>query len=801
MTDYNIPDNNLIMHHHVSGKICPGPWAKSEEALGQFYDFKKKVLAIKSGGGVGTSSSDDSSTTTTIEERDFSKLPASVRMSAIINAGISAAMGDNYEEAKQHYLEQAYDQYFGGPTTTTTTSNSDTSDSSSTGTSSGSATLDPGNVPKSVWDYFTSKGYSTYGTAGIMGNMNHESGMIVNRKQGDFSNGYTASAQYTKAADDGSIDFVHDSIGYGLVQFTYYTLKQALLDRAKREGKSVGDLGVQLDEIDSYLNGNGLAGRLKSATSVRQASDIFLHEYERPADQSAAVEQTRASAGESFFNQFAKGSVGNGYGDLEQAYEAFRSRCSFNTKAVGYGPANWLNIVDATKKAVAATGCSYDQNGYIEITVNGETISMRQDCSGFVGACLWFYGVKDISLRDGWTGTYAPGNQSLVNAGFKCMHNVPQSEYQPGDIIVNLSSHIEIFAGPGKVYNCGTTGGLQAPGPIGGPSYSSYEVVWRPSDPGSVDGTSSSDNTSSSTSSSGVTGSINNYMDPFSRMVGGLGNIVLQTVDGKPIAFGPGENSPQKFFKNTLGGKITSTYGKRSSKLGNEFHRGVDIQAPKGRKIYSPISGKVVSKGNDVAGYGNYAVVRDNRGKNHLFAHMDNESYYGIGDNVNQFDVIGEVGSSGRSTGSHLHYEIRNNGNKYSTIDPSKYSYESDVSKSLNIHNAGRSNYASDPSDAVGSGNRDIPTTNIADKLEAASNTEIIADKMDAIIDALKVMVTNTSRPIQPATSTITQNNTTVYGTGDKKKTQTKTVEKKQKTSTREDEILAGIHKTIAKRD
>lgn len=811
MNDYSIPDDNLIMHHHVSGKLCPGPWTRNEKALDQFYDFKKKVLAIKAGGGVGTSGSSGGTTTTTTTtgERDLSKLPASVRMGAIINAGISAAMGDNYEEAKQHYLEQAYDQYFGAPETTTTTETTgDTNTSGSSTFPGGSVSLDYGDVPKSIWNYFISKGYSPYGTAGIMGNMNHESGMIVNRKQGDFSNGYAASEQYTQAADSGAIDFVHDSIGYGLVQFTYHTLKQALLDRAKAEGKSVGDLGVQLDEIDSYLNANGLAGRLKTATSVREASNIFLHEYERPADQSAAVEQTRASAGESFFNQYNNSSVGNGLGDIGQMYKAYMSRNTFSkrSRAVGYGD-NWLATVAATKQAVAATGCTYNKAGCIDITVNGETVSMRQDCSGFVGACLWFYGIKDDSIRTGWTGIYGPENQAMKNGGFTCLKWTGEGDLQPGDILVSLASHMEIWAGPGLVYNAGSTDALRAPGVTGGPSHSSYDYVWRPGDPGSVDGIissntedSSTDNTSI-TSAGGVAG-MNTLMDPFSRMVSGLGNIMLQTIDGTPIAFGPGDaKKPKNFFTNTLNGKITSDYGKRSSALGNEFHRGVDIAASKGSKIYSPVSGHIVSKGNDVAGYGNYAVVKDQKGKNHLFAHMNKESYYGLGDRVNQFDVIGEVGSTGKSTGDHLHYEIRNNGSKYSTIDPMKYSYENDTSKSLNINNSNQANYPKDPNEAVGSGSRDITPSSIADKLEAASNSEVIVDKMDAIIDALKVMVTNTSKPItQPASSTITQNNTTVYGVGDKKKTSTKIIETKQPKSTREAEILANIHNTIARR-
>lgn len=829
LKDYNIPQDHLIMHHHVSGKICPAPWVQDESKLANWEAFKQKVATGVSGttNSVGTSDSLSGTTTTTTEtttaeaERDFDKLSSGAYMTAIANATIAASMGDDYEQAKQHYLEAAYDQQFGGPetttTTTTTTTPGTTDASNSISATSGSgtvSTLDPNNVPQSVWNYFTSKGYSTYGTAGIMGNMNHESGMIVNRKQGDFSNGYTASADYTKAADAGSIDFVNDSIGYGLVQFTYHTLKQSLLNRAKSEGKSVGDLGVQLDEIDNYLNGNGLAGKLKAATSVRQASNIFLHEYERPADQSAAVEATRASAGESFFAQFAK-STGYGPGpDGKNILQILSKKNPLNyrakrSRAVGYG-GNWLEICAEVKRQMnaqcAAKGQWYSWYDYVPISVNGVDISIRQDCSGYVGGCLTVYGCAN--MLNTATPAYYRGNQDLINAGFKDMDWPGQENLLPGDIIVDTNpgagGHVEVYAGNGQVYSAGSDAAIQNPGTTG-ISRSSYPIVWRPSDAGAVGSIAQSSNATNSTNSTTTTTETTEnkpeYMDPFTRMISGFNNIALTTTKGRAIAFGDGDN-PETFFTNTLGGNISSTYGRRSGELGNEFHRGMDIEAPSGRKIYSPVNGKIVSKGSDVAGYGNYAVVRDRRGKNHIFAHMKNPSVYGIGDDIGRYDVLGEVGSTGRSTGSHLHYEIRNNGNKYSTVDPSNYSYKDDISKSLNIHNANQSIGTSQTETAsVGSGNRDIDTNSVKEKLNVAINTKSIEGKMDTMIEALQMMVENTSHTINTATPSITQNNTTVYGNGDKKTTTTKKqIEKKDETRTREGDILVGMHKVIAKR-
>ena len=116
-------------------------------------------------------------------------------------------------------------------------------------------------------------------------------------------------AQYTAAVDNGSYgNFVKDKAGYGLVQWTYYTRKQALFDYAKKAGASIGSLDMQLaflwDELQGYKT---VINALKSAESVRAASDAVLLGFEKPADQSEAVQRKRAEYGEAYYKKYAGG--------------------------------------------------------------------------------------------------------------------------------------------------------------------------------------------------------------------------------------------------------------------------------------------------------------------------------------------------------------------------------------------------------------------------------------------------------------------------------------------------------------
>ena len=100
--------------------------------------------------------------------------------------------------------------------------------------------------------------------------------------------------------------------------------------------------------------------------------------------------------------------------------------------------------------------------------------------------------------------------------------------------------------------------------------------------------------------------------------------------------------------------KITSSYGKRWGKL----HEGLDIKVYKGDSIKSAFSGKVRIVKYDSSGWGYYIVIRHNNGLETLYAHLSKQLVK-ENDSVKVGQVIGLGGNSGRSTGSHLHFECR----------------------------------------------------------------------------------------------------------------------------------------------
>lgn len=166
------------------------------------------------------------------------------------------------------------------------------------------------NNEEKIWNFLSSKIKNDFGVAGLMGNMYAESGLnpINLQNSGNKSLGMT-DEEYTKAVDNGTYtNFVRDSQGYGLVQHTYWNRKQNLLNYARTMCCSIGDLEMQLNFLMWELqNGyRSVWNKLPSSTSVRQASDIVLTEFEKPADQSENVKIKRASFGQQYYDKYYK---------------------------------------------------------------------------------------------------------------------------------------------------------------------------------------------------------------------------------------------------------------------------------------------------------------------------------------------------------------------------------------------------------------------------------------------------------------------------------------------------------------
>ena len=159
-----------------------------------------------------------------------------------------------------------------------------------------------------IWNYLKSKGLSDWGVAGLMGNLYAESGLRPNNLQNTYEGKLgMADAEYTELVDKGVYtNFVRDSAGYGLAQWTYWSRKEALLAYAKASGKSIGDLEMQLEFLLKELSSYGLLGKLKTVSTVLEASNVILLEFEKPASMNTAATQIkRAEYGQKYFDKYA----------------------------------------------------------------------------------------------------------------------------------------------------------------------------------------------------------------------------------------------------------------------------------------------------------------------------------------------------------------------------------------------------------------------------------------------------------------------------------------------------------------
>ena len=161
---------------------------------------------------------------------------------------------------------------------------------------------------KKLWDVLLAKIGNEYGVAGLMGNLYAESALRSNNLQQTYekSLGFTDES-YTSAVDDGSYtNFIKDSAGYGLAQWTYWSRKQGLIEYAQSVGKSIGDFEMQMEYLIKELETNhkSTLKALKAAQSVFEASTYVLIHYEAPADQGEAVQAKRASYGEKYYSAY-----------------------------------------------------------------------------------------------------------------------------------------------------------------------------------------------------------------------------------------------------------------------------------------------------------------------------------------------------------------------------------------------------------------------------------------------------------------------------------------------------------------
>jgi murein DD-endopeptidase MepM/ murein hydrolase activator NlpD len=155
--------------------------------------------------------------------------------------------------------------------------------------------------------------------------------------------------------------------------------------------------------------------------------------------------------------------------------------------------------------------------------------------------------------------------------------------------------------------------------------------------------------------SSAMSGEIMHGLNFSNRFPAGLGSIVN-------VAYAPSVWPVQ--------GIVTSSFGSRLDPFKGEgaFHTGIDISATEGDAVRAPADGIVLKAGMGT-GYGREVVVDHGHGVETLYAHLSGFAVI-AGQDVHRGDILGYVGSSGHSTGPHLHYEVRIHD---TPVNPSKY--------------------------------------------------------------------------------------------------------------------------------
>jgi len=141
--------------------------------------------------------------------------------------------------------------------------------------------------------------------------------------------------------------------------------------------------------------------------------------------------------------------------------------------------------------------------------------------------------------------------------------------------------------------------------------------------------------------------------------------VIDQASQGASSAMPPEDLQPDWPVKAAL----SSKFGSREDPFTKEtrFHAGIDIAAAQGSEVKAAMSGKVIIS-SYMKGYGNIVALDNGKGVVTIYAHNE-KNLVRVGDQVEKGSLIAKVGSTGRSTGAHLHFEVRKDGKKINPLE------------------------------------------------------------------------------------------------------------------------------------
>lgn len=257
---------------------------------------------------------------------------------------------------------------------------------------------------KVIWDFLMDKLGNAYGVAGLMGNLYAESALKPTNLQNSYEKklGYSDDG-YTAAVDNGSYtNFVRDSAGYGLAQWTYWSRKQNLLQYIQSKKMSIGNLTMQLEFLYKELSESykPVLNTLKTAKSIRVASDAVLTKFERPANMGTSVQEKRASYGQKYYDKYAstvtvptetvKPKPATTKVDYAQKFDKSIAGSYEVTASVGLHIRSGANT-KKTSLGVLPGGTVVKNYGYYSVAANGVRWLYVKAPNGTVGFCSSTY--------------------------------------------------------------------------------------------------------------------------------------------------------------------------------------------------------------------------------------------------------------------------------------------------------------------------------------------------------------------------------------------------------------------------
>jgi len=171
------------------------------------------------------------------------------------------------------------------------------------------------------------------------------------------------------------------------------------------------------------------------------------------------------------------------------------------------------------------------------------------------------------------------------------------------------------------------------------------------------------------------------YRSSNSPLIASTPAVITGSLSGNSMEFESG-----KLHWPLVGGKFVSGFGPR----GGRYHDGIDIAAPIGTPVLAAHSGRVAYSDDKLSGYGNLVIIKGDDGYTTVYAHH-RRNLVDKGERVQRGQKIAEVGVTGRSSGPHLHFEVRakNAAGNYFAVDPRAFFQPAGLRRAKSRRNEG----------------------------------------------------------------------------------------------------------------